>query len=262
MTHDANHNPPPPPVRESLVRREALPVLACAAVTVAAQLGLLVWARSLLPPLEADRLGLLLGLLALVVLAPALAASGRDAWGVFARAAAAIDASLVLLAVVAARGEALDAGGVLKLYLLWAAVGLAQTALVGLSRGPRGRAALAVAAVALVLGLAATPFWANQLVMQSRGAARRAVTSAVVTANPVLATAAALPGQAQFYWPERGILYEYTVLGRDVPARAAAWGRTALAYAAAAAILAGLAVLARRRGAGSNAEAAETTEKR
>ena len=230
-----------------LLGRNIRAVLTAAAITLAVQLGTFYAARAFMPVGTADVLTALLSALWVIIAAPVFAAGGRGLGDGLIRGAAVADSGAVVLIVLAAAGDAFGFRGVLGLYLIWMSIALAESALVCLARRPASRHVVAAAAAAGVLAISAAPFWANSAVLAARGPWRLWACRAIVAANPVFATSQCLSGDVEFIWNERPILYEHGVLGRDVPRPVIGWHVTAIAYALAAAGLAGVAVIRRPR---------------
>ena len=232
-------------VRQGL-RRNAAAILTAVAATVLVQLSVWAFAVRRMPAADAAALTLLASVLWVFIAAPIFAAGGRTGLEGLFRGGSVIDASIVLLVVLAVRGRPLQWMGAVKVYLILAAVGLTQCALVWTAGSARARHVLAAAAVLLVLAVSAGPFWANGAIMAAPGPWRDRIGYAVVAANPVFAFAGCLP-KGSFIWHQKPLLYEFTVLGRDSPMHPAAWYVTVMVYAVLAAAVAAAAV-ARRAG--------------
>jgi hypothetical protein len=231
----------------ALLRANGVAMLVAAGLTVAVHLGTFLAAGALSPPWR-TLLTLLAGLLWVVLAAPIFAAGSKRPLDSLLRAGAVVDSGIVVLAVLVLGGQGtLTASGAAMVWLLWAAVALAECGLVLLSSDARRRHALAVAAALLVVMLTAGPFWANAAILSADVSRRGQAAWVVAAVNPVLATARCLPEGSTFVWPERKILYEYTVLGRDVPLESAPWHVTFLVYAVPAAVLLIVACLRRRQ---------------
>jgi len=227
-------------------RRYAPGVVAAAAATIAVDLGGYAAARSL----GADAVvgTILVGLAWLTLAAPAFAAGGPMSLDGALRAGAVADAGVVVLAVLVA-AENLSVIGAVGVYLLWAAVALAECAVVWIARSRGARHVVAAVAACAVLAVCAGPFWANRLIDAGSPDVRRARARAVVAVNPVYAVANAMSPRVTFVWHEsrNRILYGYSSLGRDVAMPPVGWYVTAGAYAAIAAAAGAVAVIRRRR---------------
>ncbi len=230
----------------ALFRRNGWMMGVAAAATIAMQLGAYLAARRALGPAAGAQMGLLAGLLWLLLAVPIFTAAGGGALGGLFCGGLVIDSSAVLLIVLAAQG-ALTPLGAVQIYLIWAAVGLAESTFVLAARRAPSRQVLALLAGLVVLALAASPFWANGIVLAGGPVWREQVSYALTAVNPVFASSACLPRGLGFVWNEKPILYEATALGRDVPKPDVAWYVTPAAYAAVAAALAAVTVARRRR---------------
>jgi len=136
-----------------------------------------------------------------------------------------------VLVVLVVAGDALRPLGAVKIYLLWCAVALAACAVAQQARRADRRGILATAAVAAVLTVSAGPFWTNGMILAADGQGRERGALLVIACNPVYATAGCLADDVKFVWNERRILYEFTVLGRDVPLATARWHVSLAVYA-------------------------------
>jgi hypothetical protein len=192
-------------------------------------------------------LTLAVSLLWVVLAAPIFAAGGRTPLDGLLRGGAVADASLVVLLVLAAGSPALSLVGALNIYLLWSAVALTECAAVVLARRSWSRRMLSLAAGMAAVLVAGGPFVGNGLLLGLRGGWRQWSAWAVVALNPLLAAFSCLPGGFACVWQERPILYEHTVLGRDVPMPTVGWYVTAVAYALLAAVFGAVAAGRRRR---------------
>jgi hypothetical protein len=211
--------------------RRNLPSMIVAAVaTIAVQVGTYLAAR---PAMGADGgavLALLAGLLWLMLATPIFAAGGAGVVDALLRGGAVLDASAALLIVLVATSRTVTLPGAVKIYLIWCGLGVAECTLVLLSRRPGNGRVVAAVAIVLALAVAAAPFWANGVITAVEGRQRVAVTFIVKATNPVFATSGCLRSGAGFIWNEAPLLYECTVLGRDVPMPSAPWHFTFAAY--------------------------------
>lgn len=221
-------------------------MLAAAGATIAVQVGAYAAARALLAPSTAAVTALLLALLWVIVATPIFAAGGTGLWGAVFHGGPVLDASAVLLIVLTV-GKMLSPAGAAKIYLIWCSVGLFACGLVVLARRVENRLLAASLAILIVLAIAAGPFWANGIILAGDGPWRGRVSLLVAAANPVYATASCLPSRSGFIWHEGPILYDCTVLARDVPKPKADWLTTAAGYAAVAGCLFAVALIRRRR---------------
>jgi len=216
-------------------------IAAVLATTVAIELAAYLAAQRHVPA-RAAAIGLAAATLWTILAAPVLAAGGRSILLAALRGGAVVDAGAVLLVVLWIHGAS-DLAGLVKIYLTWAAIALAQIMAVCVARSASRRYAAALAATAVVLVLAAAPFWANRLILSARATQEQAVRL-VWAYNPFLAATTQLAEPAAVVWQERPILYEHTVLGRDVPLYRPAWYASLAAYLLPALALA---IVARRR---------------
>lgn len=221
-------------------------MLTAAAATIAVQVGTYAAAGAAMTPAGAAVTALLVGLLWVIIATPVFAAGAGSALDGLFRAGPVLDASAVLLIVLAAAGRLTPLGAV-KIYLIWCSLGLAGCAAVLAARRAENRQIVAAAVILVAMAIAASPFWANGIILAAGGAWRDRAGYALTALNPVFATSACLPGQQGFVWNESPILYECTVLARDVPMPMPAWYVTAAAYGIVAAGLAAVTVARRRR---------------
>ena len=228
------------------MRRNLWPGVGIVAATVAVEVCAYLGAAAVLPSSEAAVLALLTALAWVILAGPVFAASGRTVLESLVRGGLTADAGVVVLVVLMAGQAGLTFASAVKVYLLWAAVAVAESFFVALAVDAVRRHALAAAAVIVLALVSAEPFWANGLVMRARGSARDHAAFIVAVANPVLATARCLDERVPFVWNEKPIVYEHTVLGRDVPMPAAPWYLTVIGFGGAGLGLA-LAAGARRR---------------
>jgi len=229
------------------LRANAGLMLAAAAATVGVQVGAYAAGRAWLAPSAGVAMGLLAGLLWVILVAPILAAGGPTMLDGLFRAGAVLDASAVLLVVLVLAGRALSPLGAVKVYLIWCSIGLAESALALAARRAENRRLLAVGGILLVLAVAAGPFWSNGVLLAAPAAWRERIALGVVASNPVFATCRAMPAGGGFVWNECPLLYEATVLGRDVPMPRAPWYATAGFYAVGAGAMGAVGLTRRRR---------------
>ena len=222
----------------TVLRRNALAMLIAAGATVAVQLGTYFIFGEI-------AMTLLVALGWVVVAASVFAAGGRSVIDALLRGGAVIDASAVVL-IVSAAGPALGPVGAIKIYLIFCSVALAGCSLVLLGRNVISRHILSVVAVSLILVVAAGPFWVNGIITSASAPWRERVAFGVRACNPVFSTIECLDVGYGFVWNERPILYEHTVLGRDVPIRATAWYVTVGVYSVFAFAVGAVTVVRRR----------------
>ncbi len=222
-------------------------MLIAAGATAAVQLGTYFAASGAMNSPDATVVTLLVSLLWIVITAPVFAAGGRSALDGLLRGGTVVDASVVILIVLAAGGSSVGTAGAIKIYLIWVSLALAGCSLVLQGRNVATRHIMAAFVVLLMLAVAAGPFWANGIIMSASSPWRERVGFVVRAANPVFAVTECLAGAPRFVWNERSILYEHTVLERDVPVRAAAWYVTAGAYGIFAFTAGSIAAVLRRR---------------
>jgi len=220
-------------------------MLVAAGATIAVQVGAYAAARAMVAPPTAAVTALLLGLLWVIIATPIFAAGGAGLWDAVFRGGPVLDASAVMLIVLAV-GKMLSPAGAVKIYLIWCSVGLFECGLVVLARRFESRLLAASLAILIVLAIAAGPFWANGIILAADGPWRGRASLLVTAANPVYATAACLPSRLGFIWHEGPILYDCTVLARDVPKPKADWLATTAGYAAAGGCLFVVALIRRR----------------
>jgi hypothetical protein len=226
------------------VRRNIRPALAAMGATVLVQMSVYVAAGAALPEPAASAAALMASLVWLLLAAPIFAAGGRSMVDGMVRGGCVADGGLVVLIAVGC-GEALGFWGVVKVYVIWLAVALAASAAVQQARRVRARHVAAAAVVAVLLALAAGPFWANWIILAADPPWRGRLSSAVAAASGVYATVGCMENVG-FVWTQCPILYQHTVLSRDVQFAPPPWQATAAGFAALAALLIARAVLARR----------------
>jgi hypothetical protein len=159
-------------------------------------------------------------------------------------------AALVLLAVcLTARDPAshqryVPLLAVLKIYCTYAAAALVAAAGVCCARGPRTRAAAAVAVSAVLLAALATPFWTDGMLSRAartdQGGRTALLAREALAVNPFYAVTSAVSGRVHFVWHEESpLLYGHTALGaREVAAPPVSWYDAPLRLAGLAALLA------------------------
>jgi hypothetical protein len=221
-------------------------VLLAVAATVAVEVGAYALAVAGQAPQAQAALGsLAVSVLWVALAAPVLAATGRGTLGALLRGLAVIDASAVLLAILALAGPCVTLLGGVEVYCILAAMGLAAVAAVCLARSQAGRFALAVAASAVLLLAAGSPFWIGGALRAAPEDWAGRIAAAGVYVNPFYAVTGALAESARFIWHQAPVLYRITRLGDYAPAPAPAWYAPVLLCSAAAALL-GVAAKLRR----------------
>lgn len=236
---------PGSPAPGDVIRRNARAALAAMGTTVLVQMGVYAAARGALAEPAASAMTLMASAAWVLVAAPVFAAGGRSVLDGIVRGGCVADGGLAVLIAVAG-GPALAPAGVVKIYLIWLAVALAASAAVQQARIARARHVVAAAVAAVLLVLAAGPFWAGGGVLAADVPWRGRLASASAGAGAVYATVACMENVG-FVWTECPILYRHTVLARDVQFTPPPWYATAAPLAAVAALLAARAALARRR---------------
>lgn len=228
----------PGPAPRGLLRRNGPALIATGAVT----LGGIIAASLLVGGSEGGlRSGVLLALGAsavwVSVAAPLLGARGRTVLETLLRGGMVIDAAgvglLCVATVMAIRGQEgfslLDA---LQAYCVLLAVGLAQLGVVSLGRSETARFTLALIAAAGVIGMLATPFWAEGVLQAASTAGSLEVAAFATRWNPFYSLAAAV----RYPWNYAGWMYTITGLGENVPAPRVYWYSAALRYALVSAV--------------------------
>lgn len=228
-----NHHPTDCPDSLRAVLRRNLPVIVPAfVVSAAVQLGIWAWANAALAEPASVAMALFAAGVWTAIAAAVFGASGRRRLDGMFRAGAAIDAAGVLLIVLAATGEALSWWGAVKVYLVAAAAGMALCGVARIGRTLRRRCVAAAVAAIVLVAVSAGPLWTGGMTTAAGGWSRW-IAQAVVAANPFFVISNAV-AHAGFIWQQRPVMYEYAVLGRDVPMPSVAWWVTALLYAGAA----------------------------
>jgi len=224
-----------PDTLRSLLRRN-LPVMAAAfAATAVVQLGLWAWAAAAMSSPASTAMALFAAALWTAMAAPVLGASGARGLDGLLRAGAVIDASMVLLIVLAAKDDAVGWWGAVKVYLVLVAAGVALCGVTRIGRTPRRRCVTAAVAAIVLIAISAAPLWTGGMITAAGRPWSWRIARAVVAANPFFAISGTM-AQAGFIWQERPVMYEYAVLGRDVLMPSVMWWVTALLYAAGAAV--------------------------
>ncbi len=230
-----------------LLRRNLAAIVVAVGLTIAVQMAVFAVARSAMAEPAASIMTLLGSLLWVVTAAPIFSASGRSLLEGLLRGGCVADASCVVLIAVGA-GDALTAGGVVKAYLVWAAMALAAAALAQQAGSARGRHVLAACAVVAVLVLAASPFWANGAILAADPPWQARLAASATALSGAWATIDCL-ANVGFVWNEAPVLYACTVLQRDMHFDPPGWHATAVVFAAFAATLIARNILARRKSA-------------
>ncbi len=225
-----------------------LPAALVAAASTAA-IGVGVWfgCRSAMSPSASAVVVMLICLLWIILASPVFAAGSERVIDGLTRGLAVADGGAAVLIVLMVWGKGLSLPGAAAIYAVWLAVAGAASALVVLGRTAPGRRMLAAVAILLLLAICAGPFWTNAGLGALSEPWRGRATTAVVAANPVFATLACLDDSVGFVWNERPILYEYSVLGRDIPRGPGNWLAIVVIYGAVGAIGTAMALIPRRR---------------
>jgi hypothetical protein len=227
-----------------VLRRNGAAMAAGAALTVAVQAGGL-WLGAGREP----TLSVLVATVWVMLAAPVFAASGTKTIDSLLRAAAVIDAGIVYLLIVWQRVAPATFGDIVRIYLLWAAIGLCLGLLATIPRRAANRYAAAVAGVVAAMIVAAGPFWASGWLATAQGEAQRALAWWVMAADPLV-----MAGRVWEYSAfTRPLLYDYSALARDVPPQGPAWYATVLLYAGGALAAGAAAWLWRSRSVGAGA---------
>jgi hypothetical protein len=192
-----------------------------------------------------------------VVLATAPAgAGGPRLYPSLLRGATVIDATgLVLLGVWVVgllldepKDGSLGLASVAKVYLIFAAVGLAELAALRLPRSVTGRAVAALAGPIVLAVMLASPLWIGSWLDHADQAAGQSAADLAVLVNPFYAVNHAIVGDLAYVWHAWGWMYEWSRLGDYVNPGEVSWHATAALYACVALAVALLGVLWRRIG--------------
>ena len=228
------------------MRRNAAAITVAVCLTVAVEMGVWLAARGALTgPSVAAMTVFAVGLWTLIAGA-VFGASGRDWPGGVLRAGSVIDAGAVVLVVLAASDPAVGWLDAVKIYLVLAGVGMTVAGVARWGGSPRSRQVMGAVGVLAMVAICAGPLWTGGAIMAAGGDWPPRLAWTVVALNPVFAISGTV-GEAGFTWQERPVMYEFGVLGRDVPMPSVSWHVTALNYAAAALAAWCVPVVIRRR---------------
>ena len=175
---------------------------------------------------------LLIWLLWVIIAAPIFSASGERFVDGLVRGGIIIDTTGVFLIILAIIRQEMTILGALEIYLILCSVGLVEILLVRFSSDVRRRFTISAAVILAMVIISASPFWTNGIIQSFHPNQRDKVATIIRAVNPVFATVDCPTDGVDFVWNERPILYEYTILGRDVPSRPAPWYMTVAIFAA------------------------------
>lgn len=223
-------------------RRHGLAVLPIAAATVGVGAGAFLGARAAGVAPEVAGVLTLFAVTAWIALAAGPAAAGSAGWlGALARAGTAVDASIVALVLVGARGGGVIGwGAAWRLYVLWLTLALFAALLTRLGRTAAGRAGWALAASALLAVAMGSVFWSGGLLEAQSGPARSNAAAAVLAPNPLSGVATLVGPAVGFRWPQQGgLIYRLriTPLGEDFVTPVLPWWTAAVLWGTAALVL-------------------------
>jgi len=235
-------------VIRTLLARDGWAVLAAGAVTVAAELGVLLIGRAGGASPRAAVLAALATMTLWVALsAPALAAGGRSGLSALLRGGIVVDASAVTLLILWLTTPYVTLVAALQIYCILAAVALACIAAVRCFRRPLGQAAAAVAAATVLAGALATGFWTGGLLRAAGGAALRPAVTAAVVVNPFYSILSAVAEEVRFVWHQAPVMYRLTRIGDYAAPPPVHWTTAVVVYGALAGMLAAAHLLRRAR---------------
>ena len=175
---------------------------------------------------------LLIWLLWVIIAAPIFSASGEKLVDGLVRGGIIIDTTGVFLILLAIIRQEMTILGAIEIYLIFCSVGLVEILLARFSSDVRRRFTISAAVMLAMAIISASPFWTNGIIQSFHPNQRDKVATIIRAANPVFATADCSTDGVDFVWNERPILYEYTILGRDIPSRPVPWYMTVAIFAA------------------------------
>ena len=176
---------------------------------------------------------------------------GRFDWAGLFRWAGAVDGAGIAVLLAAWFGDVVGWREGLKLYAILASFATLQLALAWLVwRASRAGGAAALAAVLLAAAAMTTLVWGHlpDKLVAAGSAGDRAVMAVIRYGNPLLAANDAVNPPTRFDWTHTGWMYRrYGIIGEARLVRVPSWPVACGAYLVAAAALAGLGLLVRRR---------------
>ncbi len=236
------------------LRRHGWPILAAVTGTVAVPMAVFVATGSGESP--ESFVATLLATLAWVALASPIFAAGAGGWfWAFFRGGCVVDASGAVLMVLwlssgsSAAGESyITFFSVMRIYCIYAAVGLAGVAATRCSRSVTGRHASAIVFVVAVFAALSTPMWVNGLLNSTTGRTSDAIVTCAVYVNPAYSVFSATSESIGYVWHARGLMYNLTIIGQDGSAAPppVQWYTAVVVWGAIAGILAATTLLHRR----------------
>ncbi|MCD6378631.1 MAG: hypothetical protein J7L99_07270 [Planctomycetes bacterium] len=175
---------------------------------------------------------LLIWLLWVIIATPIFSASGERFIDGLVRGGIIIDTTGVFLIILAIIRQEMTILGAIEIYLIFCSVGLVEILLTWFSSDVRRRFTISAAVILAMVIISASPFWTNGIIQSFHPNQRDKVATIIRAANPVFATVDCPTDGVDFVWNERPILYEYTILGRDIPSRPVPWYMTVAIFAA------------------------------
>ncbi len=214
----------------SLWHRNSRAIISAVVVTVVVEVGAYIIFRIIPSAVGSVVPALLVSLLWILISSPIFSAGGGTLLDGLIRGGAVADATGVLLIILAVAQKEVTVMGAVKIYLIVCSIVVLESLVVRLGRGGNSRHILAGVIILLMVAVTAGPFWTNGIILSvPRGQGQR-IAFFVRAANPVFATTDCLAGQQGFVWNERPVLYDYSVLGRDVPSQPVPWYITCAIY--------------------------------
>jgi len=174
---------------------------------------------------------LLIWLLWVIIAAPIFSASGERLVDGLVRGGIIIDTTGVFLIILAIVRQEITIPGAIEIYLILCSIGLVEILLTWFSSDVRKRFILSAAVILVMVMISAGPFWTNGIIQSFHPNQRDKVATIVRAVNPVFAVTDCLTERLDFVWNERPVLYEFTILGRDVSSRPVPWYMTVAIFA-------------------------------
>ncbi len=228
--------------------RHGWAVLTISAVTVAVELGVYLLAMACgAGPRNATLAGIMTIAVWLALAGPAMAASGRSAFGMLLRGGIVADASAITLMVLWRAGPYVTLGAGAKIYCTCAAMALLAVAAVACARSVAGRCAAAVVTAGVLSTAMATPLWIGGLLRSAAHATSQTIAAWALYINPVYSMASAAAKSTGFVWHHEPVMYGITRIGDFAAAPPVPWYSAAMIYGAGACVLGAINLMRRRR---------------
>jgi hypothetical protein len=236
----------------AILRRDAWPMLLCAAATLAVELGAYGLAKGCGAESRQSLLAALAGATMWIALASGpMAAGGTGNVSAALRGAIPADASLAAMLILWPLARADDSAtyltftSVLEAYCVLASLAVFSIAAVCCPAAPGSRRWAGLAAALALAAAIATPFWTSGLIHALDYRPATTVVAWAIHANPFYCVTAAPAERLRFFWQEWGLMYDRIGAFRDYAPPPVQWYSSAILYGAMAGVLGVVAFLKR-----------------